>query len=290
MEWKSSLASCGRYPVLFGNAGRRLGSGRRGCSLRGSGRPVCRALRLNQHHPCQQTTQCNAQQPGFTVRYQWALECEFILCRMTVNLWDSAEHALGYLQRADSIPHRVDGERALLEFIAPTAKRILDLGTGDGRLLALVKRNRPQAEAVAVDFSPTMIEAARERFQADRSVSVVQHNLDHPLPRLGNFDVVISSFAIHHLIHDRKRALYGEILELLIPGGVFCNLEHVASPTAQLHQDFLQTLGVTPETEDPSNKLLDVETQLTWMREIGFIDVDCHWKWRELALLAGRRA
>ena len=126
---------------------------------------------------------------------------------MTVNLWDSAEHALGYLQRADSIPHRADGERTLLEFIAPATKRILDLGTGDGRLLALVKLNCPQAEAVAVDFSPTMLDAVRNRFAADRSVTVVSHNLDYPLPSLGGFDAVISSFAIHHLTHERKRAL-----------------------------------------------------------------------------------
>jgi ubiquinone/menaquinone biosynthesis C-methylase UbiE len=196
---------------------------------------------------------------------------------------------LGYLGRADSIPHRTEGEATLMEFIPPTAKRILDLGTGDGRLLALVKLVHPNATAVALDFSATMLEAARQRFASDRSVTVVQHNLEESLPDLGEFDVVVSSFAIHHLIHERKRALYAEVYAYLHPGGVFCNLEHVASVTPELHENFLHRIGYTVETEDASNKLLDVETQLQWLREIGFTQVDCHWKWRELALLAGTR-
>jgi tRNA (cmo5U34)-methyltransferase len=206
-----------------------------------------------------------------------------------VNLWTSSEHAHQYLEHADSISHREEGEAALLEFIPAQAGRILDLGTGDGRLLALVKQARRVTEAVALDFSPAMLEAVGKRFANDSSVSIVTHNLDSPLPALGKFDDVISSFAIHHLVHKRKRELYAEIHGLLNPGGVFCNLEHVASPTPRLHEEFLNRIGFTVETEDPSNKLLDVETQLKWLREIGFADVDCHWKWRELALLAGRR-
>ena len=207
-----------------------------------------------------------------------------------VNLWSRTDHALDYLERADRIPHRREGESTLLEFIPQTTRRILDLATGDGRLLALAKREHPNTEAVAIDFSPAMIAAAKKRFANDSSVTVITHNLDNPLPGLGRFDAVISSFAIHHLADERKRALYSEIYGLLNAGGVFCNLEHVSSSTPALHAEFLREIDKTPETEDPSNRLLDMETQLAWLREIGFVDVDCHWKWRELALLAGRRA
>jgi tRNA (cmo5U34)-methyltransferase len=206
-----------------------------------------------------------------------------------VNLWTSAEHAREYLERADLISHRGEGEAALLEFIPARARRILDLGTGDGRLLALVRSAHPDTEAVAVDFSPAMLEAARKRFAGDSRVSVVELNMDSSLPKLGPFDAVISSFAIHHLVHERKRALYAEIYGLLNSEGVFCNLEHVSSPSDRLHAEFLHRIGFTVETEDPSNKLLDSETQLGWLREIGFVDVDCQWKWRELALLVGVR-
>lgn len=204
-----------------------------------------------------------------------------------VNLWSSPDHALEYLRRADSIPHRAEGEAALLECLPPDAKRILDLGSGAGRLLDLVKAARSSAKFVAVDFSSTMLEALRKQFGSDQSVTIVEHDLSGPLPHLGEFDAVVSSFAIHHLVHERKRELYREVFDSLVPGGVFCNLEHVASPTANLHQQFLAKLELTRGEEDPSNKLLDLETQLHWLREIGFTDVDCHWKWRELALLAG---
>jgi tRNA (cmo5U34)-methyltransferase len=204
-----------------------------------------------------------------------------------VNLWPSADHALDYLARADSLPHRAEGEAELLKCLPSSITRVLDIGSGDGRLLALVKLANPAAEAIALDFSPTMIARLRERFALDPTVQVVTHDLDNPLPALGMLDAVVSSFAIHHVADERKRTIYREVFELLSPGGVFCNLEHVSSPTLSLHHQFLAAIDYRPDQEDPSNKLLDVETQLQWLRVIGFQDVECLWKWRELALLAG---
>lgn len=200
--------------------------------------------------------------------------------------WLSSGHALDYLARVDKIPHRTEGESVLLETVPLTARRILDLGTGNGRLLALLKIDRPDAQYVALDFSPTMLEAVQKRFESDKTVELVEHNMDEPLPHIGMFDAIVSSFAIHHLTDQRKHGLYTEIFALLTSGGVFCNLEHVSSPTPRLHEQYLRFAGFTGP-EDPANKLLDLETQLRWLREIGFTDVDCLWKWREFALFAG---
>jgi tRNA (cmo5U34)-methyltransferase len=203
--------------------------------------------------------------------------------------WQSPDHALSYLARADSIPHRSAGEATLLEELPAPLSRVLDLGSGDGRLLSLVLDGRPGARGVALDFSPPMLERLRARFTGSDTVEIVTADLAMTLPDLGRFDAVVSSFAIHHLEDPRKRALYAEVWAALEPGGVFCNLEHVSSASSRAHARFLEAMGTRPEDEDPSNRLLDVHTQLAWLRAIGFADVDCYWKWRELALLVGRK-
>jgi ubiquinone/menaquinone biosynthesis C-methylase UbiE len=73
-----------------------------------------------------------------------------------VNLWSTEAHARDYLRRADAIPHRAEGEAALLELLPAKPLRILDLGTGAGRLVLLAKTVWPLTQFVGLDFSPTM--------------------------------------------------------------------------------------------------------------------------------------
>ena len=134
----------------------------------------------------------------------------------------------------------------------------MDIGTGDGRLLSMILAWQPNAEGVGLDFSPAMLEQARSQFAGNKNVQIVEANLEECLPKLGTFDAIVSSFAIHHCSHERKRSIYAEVYEMLNPGGIFCNLEHVASPTDRLHERFMKSIGESVETEDPTNKLLDL--------------------------------
>jgi len=204
--------------------------------------------------------------------------------------WQRAEHAARYLEKyVDSIPHRTEGEAVLLDLMPTNTKRILDLGTGDGRLAGLVGAYLPEATVLATDFSPTMLEQAKKRFTNDPRMEIREHDFQESLLSLGTFDAVVSSFAIHHVEDPRKQTLYAEVFQILNPGGVFLNLEHVSSPTEHLHDLFLASMGMTRETEDKSNRCSPVEPQLAWLRQAGFEDVECYWKWRELALLGGVR-
>lgn len=203
-----------------------------------------------------------------------------------MSTWGDEEKVTEYLGRVDRLAARRAGEVELAEALPDGVTRALDLGCGDGRLLGPVLDARPAVTAaVGLDRSAPMLEHARGRFAGDARVRVVDHDMTRPLPPLGQFDAVVSGFAIHHLAHDRKRSLFAEIRSLLRPGGVFANLEVVACATPELHEEFNRLIG--RPGGDPEDILAGVEEQLAWMRDAGLEHVDCNWRWRGFAVLVG---
>lgn len=195
--------------------------------------------------------------------------------------WSEPERVAEYLSR--EIPHRPIAEKMLMEALPKRVERFLDLGTGDGRLLAAIRERHPSARAVGLDASEPMLARAAERFGGDPQVEFRVHDLGLSLGAAGPADAVVSGLAIHHLTDDRKQELLAEIHAVLTPGGVFANLDLVSAASSQLHERFRREIGRTED--DPSDQLADLSEQLGWLREVGFGEVDCHFKWLELALV-----
>src|SRR4051812_32729011 len=110
---------------------------------------------------------------------------------MASEEWTTAAHVERYLRLADEYPRRAEGESVLLGHVPRGAPRLLDLGTGDGRLLARLREARPRMLGVGLDFSALMLDAAHERFAGDERIELVEHDLAQPLPALGRFDAVV---------------------------------------------------------------------------------------------------
>lgn len=238
-------------------------------------------------------------------------------------VWQQASLTQTYLEGVrGAIPlaaEQIDVILRLIHAADHPVRTVLDLGCGDGILGQAVLDQHPEAVGVFADFSTPMLTAARQRLVgydnahfvlSDYGRSGWQEGVLAPLAE-HNFDVVVSGFSIHHQPDGRKWQLYEELYDLLNPGGLFLNLEHVSSPTRwlerQFEQHFIDSLvdyhtttgsGKTREQIDrdyysrpdkEANILAPVELQCAWLREIGFQDVDCYLKIFELALFGGRK-
>ena len=67
-----------------------------------------------------------------------------------VKEWSSIQQVSFYLNKAANLPQRTEGEAILFDLIPKDVKRVIDLGTGDGHLLKLLKRQIPHIKAIAL--------------------------------------------------------------------------------------------------------------------------------------------
>lgn len=180
--------------------------------------------------------------------------------------------------------------------------RILDLGAGTGLFSGMVLRQFPQARLTLMDVSEKMLEGARKRFEHNENVRYIVG--DYTTYHFSeSYDAVISSLSIHHLPHPAKRRLFATVHRLLREGGVFVNADQVAGSTPANDDyymrrwvDHIQKSGLSQEAIDAAKerRKLDINAtlndQIKWLRQAGFADADCMFKYLDFAVFFGRKS
>lgn len=120
---------------------------------------------------------------------------------------------------------------------AKDVRRVLDIGSGPGVMTCVFAEVFPDAEVVAVDGTPALLERAltrAERLGLGERVTTHHVELPEGMDSLKEADLVWSSKAVHHL-GDQQGALTG-LANVLTPGGLLAVAEG-GLPTRYLPRD-----------------------------------------------------
>ncbi|HYA26977.1 MAG TPA: methyltransferase domain-containing protein [Thermodesulfovibrionales bacterium] len=233
--------------------------------------------------------------------------------------WAKEDFSKKYLERADI--YIVDRSKMLWMVVSfyfhffdgRKGISLLDLGCGDGMLTEQILRLDSTASVTLVDGSETMLQKARERLTGFENVCFVQasfHELLRNEVKLSEFDLCLSSQAIHHLDTSEKTSLFRYIYVHLNHGGCFVNIDVVRAASGEVQEwyyavwrDWMQAMferfniddelptDIIRRYKDPSsmNRPDTLETQLRTLSETGFTNVDCYYKNGIFTVFGGKK-
>ncbi|MDR6549819.1 class I SAM-dependent methyltransferase [Paenibacillus qinlingensis] len=228
---------------------------------------------------------------------------------------DNANHHI--LTKFDEIAQKYDSQRrklipcfddfyntaASLVQVGHETPRILDLGAGTGLFSSYMQRMYPQAKLTMIDLSTGMLDIAKERFAEVEAAEFTYLVGDYStFEDAEPFDAIISSLSIHHLEDEAKQGLFSRIFQLLKPGGVFVNADQVLGQTSNLDRlyrsDWVAKIEATDLSQEALqaayertklDKMAPLDTQLGWLRDCGFEDVDCVYKSYNFVVMYARK-
>ncbi|MGH9086824.1 MAG: class I SAM-dependent methyltransferase [Acidimicrobiales bacterium] len=228
-------------------------------------------------------------------------------------VWKS-EHAIAQWvataderERQRAWPRRLTAE--LLPFGVDAEFIFVDLGAGTGAASAAVLDRFHGATAVLADYSPQMMaEGERALAAYEGRYRYVELDLGSgrwPAALGGGIEAAISSLCVHHLPDERKRQLFVEIYERLLPGAWYFNYDPVAAGDAPTELAWRRVGDArdpdaaakrehrTPEEharwENHVRYIAPLSLQLDFLRSAGFEGVDVYWKELDHVIYGGRR-
>lgn len=191
-------------------------------------------------------------------------------------------------------------------------KRVLDLGCGDGIVTDELIRVDTTLSATLIDGSEDMLSRAKERLKYHKDVDFVkasfQEIINGEIAMGGDYDLIVSSQAIHHLTLAEKTSLFERIYNYLRPRGYFVNIDVLLAPDEQLEQWYMslwrewivqkqESMHMERDFTDVINRYKDnkdnrpdtLGDQLVALNKIGFRNVDCFYKYGIFTVYGGSK-
>ena len=181
---------------------------------------------------------------------------------------------------------------------------ILELGCGTGNLSVLLDGLCPESNMHLVDISGESLDACRSRLAADGRHAFEQQDFRDLQYEPGSYDLVVSSIAIHHLPTRDKRILFDKIHGWLKPSGLFTYADQFGGATDDLNTRHIENwkreslaagsnehefaMWMTHQRDYDHHDTLKL--QLDWLSEIGFVAVDCPWRFLLWSVVQARKA
>ncbi len=191
-----------------------------------------------------------------------------------------------------------------LPFNQYQAIRAVDLGCGTGTIARRIKDVYPLAQVTYVDISEKMLQIAQGK------LGKAGDDLRYQLANFEDYefdvtyDVAVSSLALHHLISDDdKIKFYKKIYDCLTLGGVFYNADVILGSSSDLQERYMEKwreyMHLQVSAEEIERKWIpqyydedhpaNLMSQLNWLQNVGFEEVDVVWKYYNFSVYGGRK-
>ena len=202
-----------------------------------------------------------------------------------------------------AVPYYAQMLEALISNITFEKGRVfsaVDIGSGTGTLAYLLKKRFPNTKIKCVDFSPKMLEAAKQKLKGFEGITFEQADI-YNYSFKDNIDAVVSSLALHHLGTDADKKRFQEkSFEALNSEGIFINADIILATDEKRQQVCLEKWkefnmqSMTDEqiydtthkykTEDrPAVLMNEIEN----LRSIGFRSVEVFWRYYNFSVYGG---
>jgi len=200
-------------------------------------------------------------------------------------------------------PEMIDGLVSAIPHQRSRELNIIDLGCGTGTISKKIKELFPYANITCLDLAENMIEMAKIKLS---EYSDIRYQIgDFRTYKFDdNYDVVVSSLALHHLATDKeKKEFYGKIYGNLKASGIFLNADVILGSSDHIQNMYMEKwkgfMKKHVSEDDIENKWLPqyreedkpvkLMNHIAWLAEIGFVEVDVIWKYYNFSVYCGRR-